>query len=309
LATTTGLVGHTGIAGLTLGGGLGRLVRKHGTSSDNLISADVVLADGTRVTASAEENADLFWGLRGGGGNFGIVTAFSYRLHPVGPELYGGLILYEWSRAGSVLRAHRDFCATTTDEVSADAAMLTRPSGEPVLGIAACYIGSLAEGERALKPLCEIGPPIENHLAPTPYTTLQTSVDGLVPRGRRYHWKTHLLKRLENAAIDLLIDRFAKVPSSMSLLVLTAYANRDAAFDCVPICVWEDPAQDDANLGWARELWDAMRPFASGTVYVNNLGEEGDERVRAAYGPNYQRLTALKTKYDPTHFFSAQPEH
>lgn len=316
LATTMGLMSDTGIAGLTLGGGLGRLARKYGATCDNLLAAEVVLADGTRVTASPEENPDLFWGLRGGGGNFGVVAAFTYRLHPVGPTLLGGMLLYDFGRAREVLRFYRDFCRSAPDEVSADVAMLTSPEGQKVLAIAACYVGPLDEGERVLRPLRQFGPPLADQIAPTPYTSLQISVDSPLPRGRRYYWKAHLLKELDDSVIDILVDGFAKVPSPMSILVLqlfggavarvdqtaTAYANRDALWDCIPICAWEDEAEDDVNVAWGRAIWEALRPHAR-AVYVNNLGDEGEERVRAAFGSNYDRLAALKRRYDPTNFF------
>jgi FAD/FMN-containing dehydrogenase len=316
LATTMGLMSDTGIAGLTLGGGLGRLARKYGATCDNLLAAEVVLADGTRVTASPEENPDLFWGLRGGGGNFGVVAAFTYRLHPVGPTLLGGMLLYDFGRAREVLRFYRDFCQSAPDEISADVAMLTSPEGQKVLAIAACYIGPLDEGERVLHPLRQFGPPLADHIAPTPYSSLQISVDSPLPRGRRYYWKAHLLKQLDDSLIDILVDGFANVPSPMSILVLqlfggavarvdqtaTAYANRDALWDCIPICAWEDQAADEVNVAWGRAIWEALRPHAR-AVYVNNLGDEGEERVRAAFGPNYDRLAALKRRYDPTNFF------
>jgi FAD/FMN-containing dehydrogenase len=316
LATTMGVASDTGIAGLTLGGGLGRLARKYGTACDNLLAAEIVLADGRRVVASAEENGDLFWGLRGGGGNFGIVTTFTYRLHPVGPTLLGGLLLHDFARAREVLRFYRDFCLGAPDEVSADAALLTGPNGHKVVAISASYIGPVAEGERALRPLREFGPPLADEIAPTAYTKLQSSADALFLPGRRYYWKTHLLRTLGDAAIDTLVDHVAVIPSALSIVVVqqfggavtrvdpaaTAYANRDAAFDCIPICAWEDPAEDDCNIAWGRALWEAMRPY-SDTVYVNNLGEEGEDRVRAAFGANYERLAALKRRYDPTNFF------
>jgi FAD/FMN-containing dehydrogenase len=316
LATTMGLMSDTGIAGLTLGGGLGRLARKYGATCDNLLAAEVVLADGTLLTASAEENPDLFWGLRGGGGNFGVVAAFTYWLHTVGPTLLGGMLLYDFARAPEVLRFYRDFCRRAPDEVSADAAMLTSAEGQKVLAIAACYIGPLDEGERALRPLRQFGPPLDDQIAPTTYTALQISVDSPLPRGRRYYWKAHLLKQLDDSVIDILVEAFAKAPSPMSILVLqlfggavarvdrtaTAYAHRDALWDCIPICAWEDEAADDRNIAWGRALWEMLRSHAS-DVYVNNLGDEGDERVRAAFGSNYDRLAALKRHYDPTNFF------
>jgi FAD/FMN-containing dehydrogenase len=318
LATTMGVNSDTGIAGLTLGGGLGRLGRSVGLACDNLLAAEVVLADGHLVRASEEENADLFWGLRGGGGNFGIVTAFEYRLHPLGPTLLGGMLLWDWSVARDAMRHYAAFCAAAPDEVDALGVLLTAPDGAPMFAVSAFCAGSLARGGVALWPLRESGPrPAQDLVEPVAYTALQASADGLFPRGRRYYLKSHFLPRLEGAAIDALLDLFARVPSPMSVVGLqqaggaiarvpadaTAYANRDAAFDCFPIAIWEDAAQDAANIAWSRAVWEAMRPFATGGVYVNNLGEEGEERIRAAYGPNYARLAALKARYDPTNLF------
>ena len=318
LATTMGVNSDTGIAGLTLGGGLGRLGRSVGLACDNLLAAEVVLADGRLVRASEEENPDLLWGLRGGGGNFGIVTAFEYRLHPLGPTVLGGMLLWDWSAARDAMRHYAAFCAAAPDEVDALGVLLTAPDGAPMFAVSAFCAGPVGRGEVALRPLREGGPrPAQDLVGPVAYTALQASADGLFPRGRRYHWKSHFLPGLEDAAIDTLLGLFARVPSPMSVLGLqqaggaiarvpmdaTAYANRGAAFDCIPIAIWEDASRDPANVAWSRAVWEAMRPFATGGVYVNTLGEEGEERIRAAYGANYARLAALKAKYDPTNFF------
>jgi FAD/FMN-containing dehydrogenase len=318
LATTMGVNSDTGIAGLTLGGGLGRLGRSVGLACDNLLAAEVVLADGRLVRASEAGNPDLLWGLRGGGGNFGIVTAFEYRLHPLGPTVLGGMLLWDWSVARDALRHYAAFCAAAPDEVDALGVLLTAPDGAPTFAVSTFCAGPIGRGEAALRSLREGGPrPAQDLVGPVAYTALQASADGLFPRGRRYHWKSHFLPRLADAAIDALLDLFTRVPSPMSVVGLqqaggaiarvpadaTAYANRDAAFDCIPIAIWEDAAQDAANIAWSRAVWEAMRPFATGGVYVNNLGEEGEERIRAAYGPNYARLAALKAKYDPTNLF------
>lgn len=320
LATTMGVNSDTGIAGLTLGGGLGRLGRKHGLACDNLLAAEVVLADGRIVRASAEENPDLFWGLRGGGGNFGIVTEFTYRLHPLGPTVLGGLLIWDWTDAREAMRRYAQFCLTAPDGVDALGVLLTGPAGAPVFAISTCYAGPIAEGEQALRPLRGMTPrPMQDAVGPVAYTVLQSSADGMFLRGRRYYWKSHFLNDLPDAAIDVLMARFAEVPSPLSKLGLqqvggaiarvpadaTAYANRDAAWDCIPIAIWEDPAADARNIAWARGVWEAMRPFATGGVYLNNLGEEGEERIRAAFGANYARLAALKATYDPTNLFRA----
>ncbi len=316
LATTMGVNGDTGIAGLTLGGGFGKLGRKYGLSCDNLVAAEVVTADGRLLHTSATEHSDLFWAIRGGGGNFGIVTSFEYRLFPVGPVLVAGSVAYPYERAHEAMRFYQAFASTAADELSLDAALATMPSGERVFSISACYVGSIDEGERVLKPLREYGAPIQDQIAPRPYVEIQSAGDATFPRGRRYYWKAQFLRELSNAAIDTLLAGYATAPAE-SLLVLqhvggaiarvpvdaTPYANRDALYDCFPIAIWDDPIEDAMRIRWARELWDAMRPFSTGGVYANNLGEEGMERIEAAYGENYVRLLALKNKYDPTNFF------
>lgn len=316
LATTMGVNADTGIAGLTLGGGFGKLGRKHGLSCDNLIAVEIVTADGRLLKASATENADLFWGIRGGGGNFGIVTTFEYTLHPVGPLLMTGSVLHPFAHAREAMRFYHAFSSKAPDELSVDAALVTTPSGERFLNISACYIGPLSEGEQALQPLTAYGAPVETRIAPAPYVQIQSAGDSLFPRGRRYYWKAQFLREISDQAIDTLLGAYAKAPRE-SLLVLqqvggaiaripvtaTPYANRDALYDCFPISIWDNPADDEAHIQWARDLWDAMRPFSTGGVYANNLGDEGADRIRAAYGENYPRLVDLKHKYDPTNFF------
>ena len=316
LATTMGVNADTGIAGLTLGGGFGKLGRKHGLTCDNLVAADIVTADGRLLRASATENADLFWGIRGGGGNFGIVTTFEYRLHPVGPLLLAGSVLYRYEHARAAMEFYAAFSSKAPDELSLDAALVTAPSGERFFNVSACYVGPIAEGERVIKPLREYGTPAEDRIAPIPYVQLQSAGDANFPRGRRYYWKAQFMREISDQAIDTLLAAYATAPSG-SLLVLqqvggaigrvpiaeTPYANRDALYDCFPISIWDEPADDEIHIRWARDLWTAMRPFSTGGVYANNLGDEGTDRVQAAYGENYARLVALKNKYDPTNFF------
>ena len=316
LGTTMGVNADTGIAGLTLGGGFGKLGRKYGLSCDNLIAAEVVTAKGRLLRASAADHTDLFWAIRGGGGNFGIVTSFEYRLFPVGPTLLAGSILHSYDRAWDVMRFYQAFASTAPDELSLDAALATTPSGERVFSISPCYIGPIEEGERILKPLRTYGAPMQDQVAPRAYVDIQSAGDANFPRGRRYYWKAQFLRELSDPAIDVLLTKYASAPSG-SLLVLqhvggaiarvpatdTPYANRDALYDCFPISIWDDPHEDAARIGWARQLWEAIRPFSTGGVYANNLGDEGTERVEAAYGENYPRLRALKNKYDPTNFF------
>jgi FAD/FMN-containing dehydrogenase len=321
-ATTMGVNSDTGIAGLTLGGGFGKLGRKYGLACDNLIAADVVMADGRSMRASAEENADLFWAIRGGGGNFGIVTAFEYRLHPVGPSILRARLSYDLESARDALRIYDEFCRTARDVISADAALATTPSGERLFGISICHVGPLDEAkseiDRVLKPFMSKTKALDVQIAADPYLSIQSAGDATFPRGRRYYWKAQFLREISEAAIDTLLRLYVTAPSTASLVVLqqvggaiarvpvaaTAYAQRDAAFDCFPIAIWDDPGADAANMRWAREFSAAMQPFSTGGVYVNNLGDEGEERVRAAYGENFQRLVALKQKFDPTNFFN-----
>ena len=317
LATTMGVNSDTGIAGLTLGGGFGKLGRTFGLTCDNLIEAELVTADGRLTRASATENPDLLWGLKGGGGNFGVVTSFQYRLHPVGPALPTCSVLHRYDRAAEAMRFYHAFAGTAADALSVDAALVTGPSGDRFFSISACYVGPVADAERALRPLLAFGTPVESRLAETPYLRIQSAADAVFPRGRRYYWKAQFLRELTDAAIGTLLQAYAMAPSAASLLVLqhvggaiarvpksaTAYVHRDAVYDCFPIAIWDDPAADDSHIQWARDVWTAVRPFSTGGVYANNLGDEGEDRVHAAYGENHARLAALKAKYDPQNVF------
>ncbi len=317
LATTMGVNSDTGIAGLTLGGGFGKLGRKYGLTCDNLIAADIVTADGRLLHASASEHSDLFWGLRGGGGNFGIVTAFEYQLHRVGPDLLVGSVLHRYEHARGALKFYHEFSRRAADELSVDAALVTLPNGERAFSISACYIGDPEGGKDAVAPLLKFGSPIDSSLGVRPYLQIQSAGDSVFPRGRRYYWKAQFLREIGDGAIDALLDIYAKAPSPSALLVFQQvggaiaripssacpYANRDALYDCFPLAIWDNPVDDQANIRWARELWSAISPYSTGGVYANNLGDEGEDRVRAAYGENHARLVALKNKYDPTNFF------
>ena len=319
LATTTGVNSDTGLVGLTLGGGIGRLGRKHGLSCDNIVSAEVVAADGQILTASESDNADLFWGLRGGGGNFGVVTEIVYRLHPLGPAVLAGSLIYRWRDARAALRLYAEFSVAAPDEISADAALVTLPGGDRAVSISAFYAGPLEEGERALQPLRSALTPLEDRIGAIPYVELQRAGDATFPHGDRFFWKAQFLRTIPDAAIDALMDIYPAAPSPRSLFVFqqvggaiarmpaeqSAYANRDAAVDAFPVSIWTDPAQDEPNVAWASAAYEAMRPFGTSGVYVNNLGDEGEDRVRAAYGANYLRLAALKRKFDPTNLFRA----
>jgi FAD/FMN-containing dehydrogenase len=316
LATTAGVVSSTGVAGLTLGGGVGRLARKYGLACDNLLSVELVTADGRILQANATENTDLFWGVRGGGGNLGVVTSFEYQLHPVGPEIFGGVVIHPLARAKEALHFYYNYSREAPDEVSADAIVMTSPEGQKILAISACYIGSIDEGERALKPLREFGPPLLDQLGRVPYTALQTSADVFFPDGLNYYWKSHFLKTITPDVIEAAVSHFAMSPSPLSKILFqqyggaigrvgkteTAFWHRDAEYDFIPTSIWTDPAQSRDNLEWARNLWEAVKPSSSG-VYVNNLGEEGEDEVKKAYGGHYERLAALKSKYDPINFF------
>jgi FAD/FMN-containing dehydrogenase len=317
LATTMGINSDTGIAGLTLGGGFGKLGRKYGLTCDNLIAAEIVTADGRLLRASTLEHPDLFWGLRGGGGNFGIVTAFEYRLHGVGPDLLVGSVLHRYEHARGAMKFYHEFSRKAADELSVDAALVTLPTGERAFSMTACYVGDPSAGKDALAPLMKFGSPIDGSLTARPYLQIQSAGDSLFPRGRRYYWKAQFLRDIGDGAIDALLDNYPKAPSPSALLVFqhvggaiaripsseSPYANRDALYDCFPLAIWDSPADDQANIRWARELWSAVSPYSTGGVYANNLGDEGEDRVRAAYGENHARLVALKNKYDPANFF------
>jgi FAD/FMN-containing dehydrogenase len=313
-----GVNGDTGIAGLTLGGGFGKLGRRFGLACDNLLSADVVTADGRTLRASADENPELFWGLRGGGGNFGIVTAFEYRLHRIGTDVFAGALAFPDAQARDALRFYGEFARTAPDELSLDAALVTS-AGERMFSISVFHSGSPEEAETALAPLLAYarGRTVGERLGRVPYLQVQSAGDALFPRGRRYSWKAQFLREVSDDAIGALLDLFRRAPSDDALVVFqqvggaiarvpvpeTAYACRSAEFDCFPIAIWDDPLRDKDNFGWVREVWAALRPHSTGAVYVNNLGDEGQDRVKDAYGPNHRRLVALKDRYDPANVF------
>jgi FAD/FMN-containing dehydrogenase len=320
LATTGGIIPTTGVAGLTLGGGLGWLMRKHGLSCDNLNSIDIVTAEGRLLTVNAAENAELFWAVRGGGGNFGVVTSLEFRVHPVG-QVFGGMVAHSLERARDALRYFRDFAIAAPDELTPMAAFVTAPDGNKILAIFVCYSGSLAEGERVLRPLRTFGPPLVDNIAPMPYVQLQSMLEPGFPPGQQNYWKSNFLRELSDDAIDILVEGFRNIPSTTSALAIehlggavgrakddaTAFAHRKALFNLLIVGIWPDPADNRMHTDWVRGLWEAMQPYSSGGVYVNYLGqsaEEGLDRVRAAYGKaNYGRLCALKRKFDPDNLF------
>ena len=319
LATTGGIFTPTGIAGLTLGGGLGWLMSKHGLTCDNLLSADVVTADGQLLAVNGNENPELFWGLRGGGGNFGIVTSFEYRLHPVGPVV-SGLVAHPIDNAREVLRFYREFTASLPDELTAYALLAYAPdgSGTPIAAIAVCHCGPLTEAEAAVRPVKEFGSPLMDVIGPTGYEETNMMFDAGYPKGALNYWKSSFLSELSDGAIDTLADQFSTCPSPMSSLGLehihgaatrvgateTAFPHRQPGYNFLALSEWLDPAQSEQNVAWARESYAAMQPHMASGRYVNYIGEEeGEDPVRAAYGPNYERLAQLKNKYDPSNLF------
>jgi FAD/FMN-containing dehydrogenase len=317
LATTGGVVGETGIAGLTLGGGVGWLVRKHGLVCDNLLAADVVTADGQLRRATSHENAELFWGLRGGGGNFGVVTAFQYRLHPV-PAILGGLVIHPRAAARDVVRFHRDFVASAPEELTSYVALLTTPDGLPVVGVASCYCGDLREGERVLSPLRKFGSPLVDQMQPMPYTGMQGLFGPSFPWGHRNYWKSSFLRELPDAAVDAVVTHADRGRSPLSAVVLeyyggaasrvapgaTAFPHRAATYNLIVLGQWREATEDPVHIAWARDLWDAIQPWSSGAVFMNALGEDASPNaVREAYGANYARLAALKATVDEKNLF------
>jgi FAD/FMN-containing dehydrogenase len=327
LAATGGFVSVTGVSGLTLGGGLGWLVRKHGLALDNLLSAEVVLADGRVVTASALENDDLFWAIRGGGGNFGVVTSFEFQVHPVATVL-AGIVLHPAAVAAEAIRRWRDLEATAPDESTQGALLFHFPDdatappplrGSAVVGLGGVYAGPVDEGEKVLRPLRQYGPPLADMFQPMPYNAAQRMADFLWPPGLHSYWKSSYLTTLSDAAIDVVVDFFARVPSPHTVIVLehngdsawdrvpdsaTAFGHRAWPYNFVVTSAWSDPKDTEQNIAWTRELFGAMRPFAAQGAYVNYLGgDEGVDGLKAAYGAKLARLAALKAKFDPTNLF------
>jgi FAD/FMN-containing dehydrogenase len=317
LATTGGICSEAGIAGVTLGGGFGWLMRKHGLSLDNLLSVDVVSADGRLRHASTTEHADLFAGVRGAHSNFGVVTSLEYRLHPVGPTVLAGMVLHPLEKARDVLAFYREFTSRAPEEMSAWAALLTSPDGQPMVAILACYIGPVETGEAVVQSLKDFGPPVMDMIQPMPYVQAQSLVDAAFPRGRFNYWKSSLLNGLSDAAINALVTGFREVTSPYTSVLIeqlggavgraardeTAFTHRDSPYDLVIMPMWSAPAEAEKHIRWADLLWQAMQPFSSGGVYVNYLGNEGEERIKAAYGASYEQLTRLKGIYDPTNLF------
>jgi FAD/FMN-containing dehydrogenase len=318
LATTGGTVSNTGIAGLTLGGGLGWLMGKHGVTVDNLISADVVTADGQFRKASAKDNPDLFWALRGGGGNFGVVTSFEYRLHPV-IQVLGGMVLYPLVQARDMLRFYRDFCGTLPDEAEAYAGLLTSPDGMPVSASILGYNGRITDGETVLAPARRFGKPIADLVAPMPYRARQSMLDEPnATHGLHRYWRSAFTERISDDLIDALVDGASRFSSPLSALLFfylhgagtrvppteTAFAARRAQWDFDAIGQWTQATESAQHIAWVRALWNQVEPQLQGSAYVNHLAaDDRPEKVRASFGENYGRLRQLKAAYDPTNLF------
>jgi FAD/FMN-containing dehydrogenase len=320
LATTAGTVSVTGAAGLTLGGGFGRLARKFALACDNLRAADVVTAGGHYVKASEHENADLLWGLRGGGGNFGIVTSFEYQLHPVGPMMFGGALVFSAEHARDLLQFFAGFAADAPDELYADAALASIPGAGNILAFDICYCGRIEDGERLLEPLRRLRKPLQDRLAPVPYVTLQRSGDASNAPGRGYYERSGFVRRIEPGLIDAAVGIMERPHPEDAAIVFvhhggaigrvkpdaTAFRHRDAMHTVIVDAEWDDPHDGrarDENLQWARENWHTLEPFTDG-FYVNTVAaDDPQQRIRATYGANYERLVQLKNKYDPSNMF------
>ena len=326
LALPTGINSTTGIAGLTLGGGFGWLTRSYGMTIDNLVSADVVTARGELVHASEKENPDLFWAIRGGGGNFGIVTAFDFKLHPVGPEVFSGLIVHPFDQAPGLLRDYARVVADAPDELTVWAVMRKAPPlpfipeewhGREVLVFAACYAGSIADGEKAAAPLRALGKPIADVLGPHPFTGWQAAFDPLLTPGARNYWKSHDFTELSDDAIDVIAGAVGGLPGPECEIFIahvggamarvapdaTAYPYRNAHFIMNVHTRWREPAEDDKCISWARDLFKKAAPYATGSAYVNFMPDDEEDRIEQVYGDNYERLAAAKKRWDPANRF------
>lgn len=322
LATPVGINSTTGIAGLTLGGGFGWLTRKYGFTVDNLLSAEVVTVDGKKLKASEKENADLFWAIRGGGGNFGVVTQFEFKLHPVGPEILAGLLVFPFKQAKSILKQYRDFIQTTSPEFNVWVVMRKAPPlpflpeevhGKEVVVLAICVVADFDKGEKLIESLRGFGNPVGEHIGRMPYVNWQQAFDPLLTPGARNYWKSHNFIELKDGAMDSMVEYAGKLPSPQCEIFIAylegkfnrvpanamAYPSRDLKYILNVHGRWDDAKQDKECINWAREFFNATLKFASSGAYVNFMTEDEKERVAKAYGPNYDRLVQLKNKYDP----------
>ncbi len=317
LATTAGTVSHTGAAGLTLGGGMGRLARLHGLACDNLISVDLITADGRLVRASEEENPDLLWGLRGGGGNFGIATSFEYRLHKVGPQVLAGAMMHRLDQAPEAFRFFADYARSAPPELTLTGVLLNPPgASRGMLMLSACWVGDIKKAERALEPLRNYGKPIADTIKPVDYVKLQKSADRQLPHGMNYYLKSGYIPDINESVVEDLTERFTPDPNRSGVAIFnqqggriaeispdaTAYSHRSEHYDLIAGSSWTDPAHTEANLTWGREIWKAMGKHTSG-FYTNSMMEESEQRIRKNWGDNYDQLVALKNKYDPDNLF------
>jgi FAD/FMN-containing dehydrogenase len=325
LAVPVGVVSTTGIGGLTLGGGHGYLTRKYGLAIDNLLEADVVLADGRVVTASADKNEDLFWALRGGGGNFGVVTSFLFRAHPV-QTIFGGIMLWDLPQAREIMEWYRQFLPAAPDDIYAFLALMNVPPapmfpdnlhGRPVCGVVWCHLGSPPQAEKDLNAVRKAHPPLFEHVGPMPLTALQSLLDPLVPPGLQWYWRGDFFTELPDEAIEQHIHYAAKIPTPLSLMHLypvdgqanrvepgaTAFRHREAKWSMVIDGIDPDPANAEKITRWTKDYWNVLHPYSSGGAYVNFMMDEGTNRVQATYGDNYRRLAAIKAKYDPGNLF------
>ncbi len=327
LAVTGGRVTATGIGGLTLGSGSGWLERKLGYTCDSLIKAEVVTADGRQVAASTDENPDLFWGLRGGGGNFGVVTAFHFQLHPIGPIVLGGMLMYPSAMAGELVRFWRDYMLSAPDEVGSGMAFITAPPdefvpepvrGQPVVGVLVCYVGDPDQGQEVLRPLREFGPPGMDMIDRMPYVAVQQLIDAPNPKGLLNYWSADFLAELPDPAIDTFVSHATKPISPMSQMLIlagggaiarvaedaTAFGQRTAPFNMHFLSLWADPADTERNIAYTKDIAGAMKPWTSGRAYLNFISDESLQRVEAAFGAEkFAKLQALKKKWDPANLF------
>jgi FAD/FMN-containing dehydrogenase len=320
LAATGGAVSSTGVAGLTLGGGLGWLMGKYGLSIDNLLSVEIVTAAREILRASEKENSDLFWGLRGGGGNFGVATSFEFNLYDVGPTIIGGLVAYPFDQARDVLKFYRDFTSDLPQELTVFAGLIHAPdgSGTPLAAILVCHCGSQEEAEAAVEPIKAFGNPAMVQLGPMPYSMVNKMLDDGFPKGALNYWKSSFLSTLSDDAIDNMIEQFSACPSGMTGMILehlhgaatkvrpedTAFPHRDTGYSLLIASVWLESADTDSNIAWTRETFNILEQFMRDGSYVNYLGDdESSDRIKSAYGVNYDRLQKLKTRYDPDNVF------
>jgi FAD/FMN-containing dehydrogenase len=317
LATTGGVISTTGVGGLTLGGGLGWLMGTHGLSVDNLVGVELVTAAGEVLAVNAEDHPDLFWALRGGGGNFAVVTSFEFRLHPVG-QVFGGLVAHPFEAAGNLLRFCRDFTADVPDELAVMPLLVHAPdgSGVPLAAVAMCHTGSSDAAEADLRPLLDFGAPVLRQVGPMSYPAVNSMLDDGFPRGALYYWKSSFMAELADAAIDVMVERFAACPSPMSGIAIehfhgavtripataTAVPHRDPSYNLLVAGVWADAAATDANIAWTRSTYRELEPFFVDRRYVNYFSGD-DTQLRSAYGPNYERLADVKRRYDPENVF------